>query len=213
MSQVARERLSLLACALMLNVSCGGASSAPSGGPRPALSAGPILPPSAMGTDFQWRQKVTAIYPTGRRSFEAVLQRHAGVVRLVGLSPMGRPGFVITLLADGRITVENHTGRELPFTADYILADVQRVFFPWLEVPRPGYSGRRHGEVHGLAVAERYAAGVLTERRFTRHDAPDRGTVTIRYSDWDQGVPKHVELENEWFGYRLVIQTLEQVRL
>ena len=211
------SRASWLCLVLLLSVaaSCGGRPPARTSEGSARLSAGPILPPSALAGDFQWRQKVTAIYPTGRRSFEAVLQHHEGVFRLIGLGPMGRPGFVISLQPDARVTVDNNTGRELPFSADYVLADVQRVFFPWLEAAPARYHGKRRGGVRGVQVSESYARGVLLERRFTRDDAPDRGAVTIRYSQWlpGQRAPGRAQLVNDWFGYRLVIETVEQTPL
>jgi hypothetical protein len=179
------------------------------------LDAGPLLPPSALPYDFQWRQRVTATWPTGSRSFDAVLQKRSSELLLLGLSPMGLPGFILRLRETGKIEVENRTGRELPFEPQYILADVERVFFPWLPPPPAAYSGERRGQHQQLDIRERYESGQLRERSFERQDAPESGAIHIRYQPAQQpgeASPK-VELDNAWFKYKLTIETLEQTRL
>lgn len=177
------------------------------------LGPGPIRPPDALPYSFQWRQRVTAKWPTGTQAFDAVLIKQKGELRMVGLSPMGVPGFVITLQRDGSVQFENRTRREPTFQPEFILADVQRVFFPWLPGDAP--EGEREGQVEILRVSETHEAGRLMTREFVRDDAPDRGTVRITYSDWpsEGDAPKKVELVSEWFGYSLTIETLEQSRL
>ena len=173
---------------------------------------GKLRPPSAMGFDFQWRQKVTAHWGQKSRSFEAVLSVSDGVLQLVGLGPLGTPGFVLAY--DGRqITFENRTGRELPFPPRYILMDVQHVFFPWLG---PGLrNGTRTQNFTRERVFERWSAGRLQERRFHRYDAAAQGEIRVSYRGWQRGAgaPESAELANGRFGYRLVIETLGGQRL
>lgn len=207
----------LLACALGL-LACTGCASMPiqGQGPQlPALSPGPLRRPTDLAHDFQWRQRVTAIYPAGKSSFDAVLLRRNNSLTLVGLSPIGMPGFVITTEANGRIHMENRTRRTLPFRPTYIAADVQHAFFPWFKTPLPGFHGTRSKGVIGLTVSEDFEHGTLVTRRLRRNDAPDRGEVIIQYGPWPKGadVPKRVTINNTWFNYKLVIETLEQTRL
>jgi hypothetical protein len=174
----------------------------------------PLLPPSRMPFDFMWRQRVTAEWPTGKDSFDAVLQKRGSELVLVGLSPMGLPGFALTLQEDGTIRVENRMGRALPFEPAYVLADVQRVFFPWFSEAAPS-DGTRAAELFGQYVRETYAHGTLVTREMTRSDAPEAGSVRIEYGTHKEGqdAPAQVTLDNAWYRYRLSIETFEQSRL
>jgi hypothetical protein len=183
--------------------------------PGPALDPGLIRSPDVMPYDFQWRQHVTAIWPSGRRSFDAVVQKRKGELLMIGLSPMGMPGFILHLKPSGAIDVENHTGQELPFRAEYILADVQRVLYPWLPPAPAGLAGELRGEVATVQVTERYLHGALIERTFQRASAAAGGSIKIRYEGLAPGadVAKRVNVDNGWFGYRLEIETLSYSRL
>jgi hypothetical protein len=175
------------------------------------------MAPDALSYDFQWRQHVTARWPTGTQSFDAVLLKRGGELTMVGLSPLGLPGFVLRLDAGGQLHVENRTGKPLPFEAAYVVADVQRVFFPWLAQPAPGWSGEQKGQRAEQTIAERYEAGRLSERRFERDTAQGREQVVIRYPGFkasaEQPAPPRAELENPLLRYGLVIETLEQEHL
>jgi hypothetical protein len=166
----------------------------------------------------QWRQQVTARWPTGTQRFEAVLLKRAGELTMVGLSPLGLPGFVLRLDAGGQLHVENRTGEPLPFEPAYVIADVQRVFFPWLPSPAAGFTGEQVGSRAGAEIRERYHAGQLVERRFERDTAHGLERVVVRYSQppenaGAQDAPLRAELDNQLLHYGLVIETLEQERL
>src|SRR5690606_1095695 len=92
-----------------------------------------LLPADALTLDVVLRQHVSARWATGETEFDAVVQKHEGTLKLVALSPTGQPGFVLTLGPDGEVRVENRTGQELPFRPERILADVQKVYYPWIE--------------------------------------------------------------------------------
>jgi hypothetical protein len=187
-------------------------------GPKPAartpMKPEPLRPPAALRYDFMWRQRVTATWPSGKQSFEAVLQKRDGELSMLGLSALGLPGFVLTLRADGSLDVQNRMGRELPFEPSYILADVERVFFPWLAQVAPGFSGEQTGQAYGFSVRERYANGRLLLREFERSADPAAGKVHIDYRFTPSGdAPLHVTLANGFYRYGLEIETLEQSRL
>lgn len=205
--------LSLTACGPAMD---SGAASAPSSsGVAVDRCAKPL--PLRAATDmpgaFQWRQRVTATWPTGERSFDAVIQRRGDTLMLVGLSPMGQPGFVFTLDAKGSVSVKNHSGQELPFEPAFIFADVQRAFFPWIGFDGQKVDGESRVTRDGVMVVEHRVAGTLFQRRLTL-TAPgcDRASVTVRYNGWEgrHTAPKLVELEHEALGYRLVIETVEE---
>ncbi|MGB3052069.1 MAG: DUF3261 domain-containing protein [Polyangiales bacterium] len=173
-----------------------------------------MLLPTAIGEQFLWRQHVTASWSDGSESFDAVLQMHGEELMLMGLGPMGRPGFIATLTTSG-VTFENRSGRSLPFAPEHILADVQKVFYPWLGPVPAGFSGTRTGEHKSLMISETYAGGRLLTRVFERSDAVERGELRIRYEGWLPGLsaPQRAVLDNVWFGYELTIVTVEQHRL
>jgi hypothetical protein len=211
------------ACVLFLLVgqsSCA-TESATTRAAGPLLDPGLIRAPSVLPYDFQWRQHVTASWPTGTRSFDAVVQKRNGELLLLGLSPMGMPGFILTLHENKTIDVVNHTGHPLPFRAEYIIADVQRVLYPWLATPPVGANGERRGQVGSVTVTERYARGVLLERTFVRgadsasEHAAGSGSVQIQFQGMrpNADVPSRVTVDNGWFGYRLLIETLAESRL
>ncbi|MFW6051022.1 MAG: DUF3261 domain-containing protein [Myxococcota bacterium] len=182
--------------------------------PEEAPDPGPLLPPDALPFDFQWRQRVTASWEDGSEGFEAVLQKREGELSLVGLTPMGTPAFVLSLSPAG-VTFDNRTGRELPFPPAFVVADVQRVFYPWLPPAPEGLTGAREDVVRGVRVRERYRDGELVRRAFVRPDDPERRAVHVGYGPTPPGAdaPSRVVLDNGWFGYRLVIETLDQQRL
>jgi Protein of unknown function (DUF3261) len=105
-------------------------------------------------------------------------------------------------------------GRELPFEPSYVLADVERVFFPWFDAPPS--DAERSGEFGALTLAERYGSdGALVERTFTRTGDAAAGAVHVSYEaapGAGDAAPR-VVLDNAWYRYRLEIETFEQSRL
>lgn len=182
---------------------------------RPTLDPGPLLRADTAKTEFVWRQRVTARWDTQRQSFDAVLQLRGGTLSLIGLAPMGPPGFVVSLSSEG-LDFQNRSDRRLPFPPEYIIADVQRAFFPWLAPPSEDeFTGTQQGHYDVLAIGETFVRGVMRERTFTRSDAPARGTLRVVYQDWRRGedTARRVLLTNDWFGYTLEIITVDQQRL
>lgn len=175
----------------------------PLGGPPPAL-----LPISALGADVMLEQHVTARYQDREDGFDAVLQRRGDTLTLVGLGPMGSVGFVVTATDAEGVTLQNDSGHDVPFEPAHIVADVQRVFYPWL-TGTPPTDGLREGDALELHVVEQYASGLLVERRFTMPGAPERGAIVVRYEGWDLGAvaPSSAVLDNAWYGYVLTIET------
>lgn len=176
------------------------------------LAPTPLLAPDAIPYDFAWRQEVEIDWDIGSQRFAAVLQKVDGVLQLVGLGPMERPAFLVTY--DGTdVTFENYTDREMPFDPRYMIADVQRVSYPWSDAVAPEFSGERTIDTASGALVERYEAGVLVSRSFSRDDAPDRGTVDIRYDGWTGDAPADALLESRWYGYSLRVRTLDAQRV
>lgn len=185
-----------------------------------------LRPVDAWPGRHQLRQRVQIDWTGGSETFDAVLQRRPGELVLFGLGPMNLVGFRLALVADDpgngadqHIEIENRTGRELPFSPGHVLADVQRVFYPWIESAggRDADCGdcERTGRSGGVEIRERGPAGRPTERSFVVVDARGAGEVRVRYAGWqgDPAFPAQVDLENEWFGYRLRIRTLESTPL
>lgn len=231
---VASAGVALAAFSIGIGTGCrhsGAPTSAESAGAPSADSAGAPASIEAAATEMRpvdaWpgsrmlRQRVRVEWPGGSEVFDAVLQRRPGELALLGLGPMNLVGFRLALVEGPRIEFENRSGRALPFAPAHILADVQRVFYPWLPEPwspEPAdcSSGcERSGQVGSIAVWERQVDGRLVERRFALAERLDAGSVEIRYADGadETGPRPRVELENGWFGYRLTIETLEETAL
>ena len=166
-----------------------------------------LLPVAALGRDVVLEQHVTARYQDREDGFDAVLQAQGGTLSLVGIGPMGSVGFVVTVTDEG-VTLQNDSGREVPFQPAHIVADVQRVFYPWIPGAPPA-SGERQGHALGMTIIERYVDARLVERRFVRDDAPDAGAVRVTYEGWSLGdlAPERAVLVNDWYGYALEIET------
>ena len=175
---------------------------------------GLLRPPSALGADVLWQQRVTATWGDERgRSFDVAVQKRGDTLTLIGLSPLGSTGFVVELRGDA-ITHHAPAGEELPFPPRFLLLDVERVFFPWLAA-EPASDGERAAVVGEERVVEQVQGGRVRERRFTRLDGRPRGTIVVRY-DWSEGdgaAASQAELDNGWFGYRLSIRTLQETPL
>ena len=176
-----------------------------------------LLPVDAWPAERFLRQRVRIEWGGGSESFDAVLQRRPGELSLIGLGPMNLVGFRLALLATpgsggpDELEFENRSGRELPFSPTHMLADVQRVFYPWLLEGAACGNCERNGRRGSVAVFEKLTGGQLVERRFEIPSDPEAGSVRIRYADWqgDPAVPRQVVIGNGWFGYRITIETLE----
>lgn len=181
---------------------------------RPQLTdadyPGELQLPEVLPFDVLWQQRVTAIWGEGeQRGFDAAVQKVGDTLVVIGMSPVGSPGFVLKL-RDGVVELTNHTGTEMPFPPRFVVLDVQRVFFPWIAPPVPG-DGEIVDTVAGERITERRVGGRLVERRFERRDGVPAGTIVVRY-EWGDGgglehVPPRATLDNAWFGYRIVIDT------
>ena len=177
---------------------------------------GLIRSSSVLPDDVLWRQRVTATWgEEGGRSFDAALQKQGDVLTLIGFTPLGSAGFVLVVRGE-RFEFENRTDDELPIPPRFMLLDAQRVFFPWLALPGGALDdGEHEGLIAGERVVERWQDGRLMERRFTRTDGQPPGEITIRYA-WERPGwigPTRATVDNSWFGYGLVIETLEETRL
>lgn len=189
-----------------------------SGGAVPSAAGagypGELRAPGAVPGDFLYQQRVTARWGGGEaRGFDAALQKRGDVLTLVGLTPMGTKAFVVTQTGD-EVVLDNTSGQDMPFPPRYIMLDVQRVLFPWLE-GEPPHDGAREGEVGGERVVETWHEGELVERCFVRLDHQPEGRLCVSYEGWAPGeaAPRRAVLDNAWFGYRLEIETTAQERL
>ena len=177
---------------------------------------GVLRDPAVLGRDVIWRQRVRADWGDGQhRSFKGVVQKQGDRLTVLGLSPSDSVGFAV-VLHDGDIAVQNHTGQELPFPPRFILIDVQRALFPWLPEPSSRDDGVHESVIDAERVVETWRDGRLVERRFTRVDGQPAGDIVVRYAwghdDQDRMwmVPMRIALDNEWCGYRLTIDTLDE---
>ena len=197
----------------------------------PDRSAERLLPAAAMKDDVLLRQRVTIRWDDGEQRFDSVFQKRGATMTLMGLGPMNRVGFILSL-ADRQVAFENRSGRDMPFAPEHILADVQRVFYPWLAEDSKCLACQRTGIRMGQEIEEKIGARFLEERRFRLVDHPGGGEVIIRYADWEAvpesrspkefptharsdviRVPKRVVVTNEWFGYELVVETMSVERI
>jgi hypothetical protein len=168
-----------------------------------------LLPVSDLGPDLLMRQRVTIAWRDREERFEAVLQKRGDVLLLLGLGPMNAVGFVLTL-DDRGVEFENRTDRAVPFDPERILADVQRVFYPWLGDASTCLECERRTIREGIEVVERIGASGLVERRFTPIDPPQSPSIVVVYQQpWleDGLIPALAVLRNDSAGYELTVVT------
>lgn len=135
--------------------------------------------------------------------------------------------------------LHNESCDDLPFSSRFVLLDFQRVFYPWVSASeRPLPDGEHIAEVGGEKVRELWADGRLIERRFRRLDGQPPGDLVVRCtwpgagfdyggetsdgarssSGAEPGGPadslwcahSRAVLDNRWFGYGLVVDTLQE---
>jgi hypothetical protein len=191
-------------------------------------SVGILLAPAIRPGDFLDRQRIVATYKGHTASFDAVVQKKGNELLLVGLTPFGSRAFVLRQVG-GEASFESFVPQTLPFPPNYILVDVERVFFPWTDEAPPIDANRqflRDGEI----VTERWQAGRLLRRTFSRDgvhpgaspeggrnasDLPP-GQIVVDYDGGmaSDGTPApHVSFDNAQFGYHLDITTLTHENL
>lgn len=178
-----------------------------------------LLPAEALPETFVLRQTVTVRWTdeagqADTASFDAVIQRQGGSLLLLGLGPMGRVGFTLSLVK-GKISFENRTGRNLPFDPERMLADVQRVYYPWLDATPECGDCVRTGRRGGFAIEEHHEQGRITRRRFvplakSAMGAGEAGGIEVLYSGEPAfgGVLRDARLLHEGFGYEIELETL-----
>lgn len=191
---------------------------------QPDAYPGVLLDPANIPGNFMWRQSIRAHYrePDGSKGsvrFEAIVQKRGPVLSVLGMTPFGTRAFLIEQRGQS-IQTRKFIDAESPLPSRFMLIDIHRTFFGGITAEAHAGADHRAGgwiavEQDGEEVRERHAYGKLLERRFRRLDGRPEGEIRIRYGDGfhDLQPPRHVELDNRWFGYRLEIETLERTTL
>ncbi len=181
--------------------------------PSPLVGTEFLLPVSALPDDLILQQHVTIRWQDREEHFSAVLQKRGDELLLLGLGPMNSVGFTLTLDGQG-VRFENRSGREMSFEPERILADVQRVFYPWMSVAHSCTDCERRRVRAGLEVWEKIGAQRLEERRFVDVTGRRQGEIVIHFDDWLEdaagngpAIPGRAVLDNGWYGYELIVET------
>ncbi|UJR85190.1 DUF3261 domain-containing protein [Sandaracinus amylolyticus] len=175
--------------------------------------AGPVRAPSSYGTDFAIDHQITAVHAEGSDTFRALLEKRGDALVMVALGPHGSRAFTLAQEGAAEPRFESQLPRELPFPPRFMLVDVHRTWLVGLDAARA--DGEHTGELDTPAgpemLTETWADGRLLSRSFTRRDV--EGAIRITYEgglspDPSAPPPTRVELDNGWFGYRLVMQNI-----
>jgi hypothetical protein len=202
--------------ALGLLVALTACAAGPEHPPRPIGEAdypGALVPVTEIPGAFLWRQQIAAEYGPRTVSFEAVLQKKDDRLVVLGLTPYGTRAFVIEQTGTS-FTFTNHLPPEhaLPFPPRSILLDIHRAWF--MALPGgPKVDGEHAGDREGERITEVWRGGRVVERRYRRLNDLPVGEIAVRYGkDGMTGLepPDEVVLDNRWFGYRLVVRTVER---
>jgi hypothetical protein len=171
---------------------------------------GELIDSTALPDGLFYRQRIEARYGDQKLSFAAVLQTEAGVLSLLAMTPYGTRAFLLEQHGQS-IRYQSYVDYELPFPVRFILVDVHRTLFRSLPVP-PYHEGEWVVRLDSEVVREVWRDGRLHQRTFERVDGRPAGVIFIRYVGGmrERVPPERIELENGWFGYRLVIHTLPE---
>lgn len=171
-----------------------------------------LLDPKTITHDFAVRQnlKIHAVVKGEAHDgeFDAVLQKQADSLVIVGFGPMNVKAFTLKQTAD-QIKFEQYMGPKLPFSPRNVVVDVQRVFFKHLPPPAgsdPKFSGEVKGELDGETVDETWKDGELRAVASVRQGM--KGTIRIDLGPGCTATrcePENATLRNEWFDYTLAI--------
>jgi hypothetical protein len=178
----------------------------------PAGYPGELISTEAMTGEFLARQKLTGKFGDREFRFEAMIQLRDGTLTVLGLTPMGTKAFVLQQTGT-EVEFRPLINREIPFPPEYMLQDIHRVWLwharlPWADAPGEESPSV---EIAGERVSETWTPNGLVRRTFERLDGAPAGLIRVDYMGGHRTgrPPKHVVLDNGWFGYRLDIETLE----
>ncbi len=168
----------------------------------------PTIPPlPTTAPPFLARQKVVAIHPTGRSTFDAVLQYSGDRLVLLGLTPMGTKAFAV-VQEGATVEVTPYIDRPLPAPAEAVLGDIHAAYF---DLPRAARADgwHRRRTAAGARMHERWAAGRLHERVWGRRR--DRRATRLRFPGGASPgeIPLRIEIDRPELDLRLEIHTLE----
>lgn len=175
------------------------------------VGPGPLRPIDASSQDFFAEHHVEITWGETSRSFRAVLQKRGATLELIMLGPMEQP--VVRVFQDGdEVGMERLIQRRLPFEAEYILADVQKAFLPWVGAKSTQHEGGHlvhEGVFETLHWREVVRAEKVHERSFWREDLGEEVPLRVVYEyEESKETPSAVTLYNRWLSYTLRIQTL-----
>ncbi|MDQ3031992.1 MAG: DUF3261 domain-containing protein [Myxococcota bacterium] len=205
----------IIGLTLLTLVACG-----PAAAPAPVRDySGPLRAPISYPTDLAIDHQITAIHAEGSDTFRALLEKSGDTLVMVGLAPHGARAFTLTQEGDD-VRFESQIPRDLPFPAHFMLIDVHRTWLIGLIEPLPDgvhESTLDIGETTETMV-DTWADGRLMERTFRRPAADGEGVIRITYEgglapDPSAPAPSRIELDNGWFGYRLVMENITRAPL
>lgn len=188
---------------------CGSREAQQASRPTSGLSEyrGPLVDPRKIPGDFMWQQRVSATHGESKGAFDAVIQKKAGELLVLGLTPMNTRGFSLTQRGT-EIEYKQFVPFELPFSPASVLYDIHRAFFYNLLSPFPN-SGTRHSTFEGERLTDEFSEGRLKSRLFENVSGSEED-LAIEYAPvgYSQGMPPEITtIDNRAYGYRLRVET------
>lgn len=149
----------------------------------------PLPQPSTFAGRLELEQWVEGHYDERTTTLHCHVTINPDLVQILGLTPLGTRGFLMRF--DGRaMTVDNYTGRDLPFPPEMMVSDVQQTLWP--ELPEsPGWKVKDAEPPWSVRKIFHHEQ-LITE---IHYDAPP----------WETG---KMYLTNHFYGYGLEIRNL-----
>ena len=188
-----------------LLASCAQASSTSAAPTRPDYT-GPLVDPREIPGSFLWQQRVSARHGKKRGGFDAVLQKTASTLLVLGLTPFNTRAFSIEQRGL-KFEYKQFVPFELPFSPESVLIDIHRCFFFGLTEETPK-EGTRVTRWKTEILRDTFADGQLQERVFANVSSTGEDIVVTYDKPYlPFAPPPNVELHNRAYGYVLRVET------
>lgn len=204
-----RRRTFCVSALCELLFACGNPEARKATSPAPGLAEyrGPLVDPRKIPGDFMWQQRVSALHGETKGAFDAVVQKKAGELLVLGLTPMNTRGFSLTQRGS-EIEYKQFVPFDLPFSPASVLYDIHRAFFYNLLSAFPT-SGTRHSTFEAERLTDEFSQGRLLRRVFENVSGSEED-LTIEYAPvgYSLGMPPEITtIDNRAYGYRLRVET------
>jgi len=198
-------------CALFAMLALPACQHAAGRGARIAECPGELLSTQEIEADFRSEMRVHFRAESEDVALRVVAEKLGTSLVVIGLSPLGAKLFTV-VQTNRDVAIDALPGRVVRVPPIDVLRELHRMRFLEAGVP-PGEHGRAELVRDGTRILEIWRDGVLAQRSFSRVSGSPSGEVTVVYAAPTPGVPPRAVIQNDWCGYSVSIETLDEETL